>query len=159
MKFFPHGIGRDRQTVTYDTVKDHIVQFVQKTYENGQDIAISLRDLNKKDLSALLPSRGQASSTNAAIQANEQAGMDILYQAELERYLDRKATLEQNLYKSYALIFKMMQNRIEEHPDYETTIRDDPIELIQKIKVLMHDPIRAKSPFTSLTERILDRHD
>jgi hypothetical protein len=141
MKFFPHGIGSDRQTVTYDTVKDHIVQFVQKTYKNGQDIAISLRDLNKKDLSALLPSRGQASSTDAAIQANKQAGMDILYQAELERYLDRKATLEQNLYKSYALIFstycnKMMQNRIKEHPDYETTIRDDPIELLQQ------DPVK-----------------
>ena len=47
MKFFPHGIGRDRQTVTYDTVKDHIVQYVQKTYNNGQDIAISLRDLER----------------------------------------------------------------------------------------------------------------
>jgi hypothetical protein len=29
MKFYPRGIGRD--AVTYDTVKDHIVQYVQKT--------------------------------------------------------------------------------------------------------------------------------
>jgi hypothetical protein len=36
-----------------------------------------------------------------------------------------------------------MQNRIEEHPDFEGTIRDDPIELLKKIKVLMHDPIRV----------------
>jgi hypothetical protein len=28
MKFFPHGIERDRQAVSYDTVKDHIVQYV-----------------------------------------------------------------------------------------------------------------------------------
>ena len=160
MKFFPHGIGRDRQTVTYDTVKDPIVQFVQKTYNNGQDIAISLRDLAIKDLSPLQPIRGQATSTDAAIQANDQAGMNILYQAELERYLDRKASLEQNLCKSYALIFstycnKMMQNRIEEHPDYETSIRDDPIELLTKIKILIHDPIRAKYPFASLTEAMI----
>jgi hypothetical protein len=138
MKFFPHGIGRDRQTVTYDTVKDNIVQFVQKTYNNGQDIAISLRDLTIKDFSPLQPVRGQALSADAAKKANEQAGMDILYQAELERYLDRKASLEHNLCKSYALVFstycnKMMQNRIEEHPDYETTIRDDPTELLTKI--------------------------
>jgi hypothetical protein len=93
LKFYPHGIGRDRQTVTYDTVKDHIVQFVQKTYDNGQDIAISLRDLTIKDLSTLIPVRGQASDTEAKIQANIQAGMDILFQAELVRYLDRKATL------------------------------------------------------------------
>jgi hypothetical protein len=25
MKFFPHGIGRDRQAVSYDTVKDHTI--------------------------------------------------------------------------------------------------------------------------------------
>jgi hypothetical protein len=81
--------------------------------------------------------------------STKQAGLDILYQAQLERYLDRQATLEQNLYKAYALIFstycnKMMQNRIEGHPDYESTIRDDPIELLTKIKVLMH-PIRANT--------------
>jgi hypothetical protein len=45
-----------------------------------------------------------------------------------------------------------MQNRIEEHPDYETMIRDDRIELLDKIKMLMHDPIRAKYPYASLTE-------
>ena len=34
-------------------------------------------------------------------------------------------------------------------------IQDDPIELLEKIKVLMHDPIRAKYPFASLTEAIM----
>ncbi len=43
MKFFPHGIGRERQTVSFDTVKDHIVQYVQKTYMHGQDTAVSIR--------------------------------------------------------------------------------------------------------------------
>ena len=49
----------------------------------------------------------------------------------------------------------MMQNWIEEHPDYKNIIWDDPIELLTKIKVLMHDPIRAKYPFTSLTEAMI----
>ena len=157
MKFYPHGIGRERQAVTYDTVKDHIVSYVQKTYKNGQDTAVSLRDLRKKDLNLLQPKRGASVEADSTEQQQEQAGMDIMYQAELERYLDRKDTLETNLTKAYALIFsaycnKTMQNRIEEHPDYENTIRDDPIELLTKIKVLMHDPIRAKYPFASLTE-------
>jgi hypothetical protein len=47
-----------------------------------------------------------------------------------------------------------MQNGVEEHPEFETTIHDDPIELLKKIKVLMHDRIRAKYPFASLTEVI-----
>ena len=159
MKFFPHGIGRERQTVTYETVKEHIVQYVRKTYKCGQDIAVSLRDLQKKDLNPTVPIRGTSSETDANANAREQAGMDILYQAELERYLDRKDTLEQNFSKAFALIYstycnKVMQNRIEEHPEYETIIRDNPIELLIKIKVLMHDPIRAKYPFASLTEAI-----
>mgnify|MGYP000382356346 CR=1 FL=1 len=156
MKFFPHGIGRERQTVSYDTVKDYIVQVIQKTYKNGQDTAVSIGDPKKKDLNPLQPTRGVAAAADMAETLLQQKGMDIIYQAELERYLDRKDTLEQNLTKAYALIFstycdKAMQNRVEEHPNFETTIRDDPIELLNKIKVLMHDPIRAKYPFASLT--------
>jgi hypothetical protein len=97
---------------------------------------------------------------DAANKITQQAGMDIRFQAELKRYLDRVDTLEQNMHKAYALIFstycnKTMQNRIEEHPDFESTIRDDPIELLEKIKVLMYDPIRAKYPYASLTEALI----
>jgi hypothetical protein len=35
-EIFPHGIGRERQAVSYDTVQDHSVKYVQKTYRNGQ---------------------------------------------------------------------------------------------------------------------------
>ncbi len=115
MKFFPHGIGRDRQAVSYDTVKDHIVQYVQKTYRNGQDAAVSIRNLVIMDLSSHVPNRGIATAADATANLHQQAGIDILYQAELKRYLDRKDMLEQNLAKAYALIFstycnKTMQN-------------------------------------------------
>jgi len=138
-------------------VKEAIVQHVQRSYKHGQDIAVSLRELKVKDLKTLMPKRGQSAEEDTSANANEQTGMDIVYQAELERYLDCKQMLEENLTKSYALIFSnycnlTMQNRIEEHPDYEETIQDDPIQLLTKIKVLMHDPIRAKYPFASLTE-------
>jgi hypothetical protein len=107
-----------------------------------------------------VPARGKSTGTNPVANINEPAGMDILYQAELERHLEQNDTLEQNLTKDYTLIFstycnKTMQNRIEEHPDYETTICDDPIELLSKIKVVMHDPIRAKYPFASLTKAMI----
>jgi hypothetical protein len=47
-----------------------------------------------------------------------------------------------------------MQNQIKEHPKFVSVIRDDPIELLNKIKVLMHDLIRAKHPFASLAKAI-----
>ena len=112
MKFFPHGIGRERQTVTYETVKEHIVQYVQKTYKCGQDIAVSLRDLQKKDLTPNAPVRGTSSEQDTNANSREQAGMDIMYQAELEQYLDTKDTLEQNLSKAFALIYSTYCNKV-----------------------------------------------
>jgi hypothetical protein len=115
MKFFPHGIGRDGQAVSYDTVKDHIVQYVQKTYRNGQDAAVSIRNLVVMDLTPHEPTRSISRDVDATANLKAQAGKDILYQAELKRYLERKDVLEQNLTKAYALIFstycnKTMQN-------------------------------------------------
>ena len=41
----------------YATVKDHIISYVQRTYRHGQDIAISLRELKKRDLTSEEPTK------------------------------------------------------------------------------------------------------
>ena len=43
MKFLPHTTGTNKLTATYEMVKTHIEQYVQKTYKHRQDIAESLR--------------------------------------------------------------------------------------------------------------------
>ena len=50
---------------------------------------------------------------------------------------------------------RTMQHRIEEHPDFESTIQNDPIEFLRAIKIVMHDPIRVKYPYASLTEVLM----
>ena len=42
MKFYLQGTGKYQQMSTYEMVKDYIIQYVQKTYDYGQDIAKSL---------------------------------------------------------------------------------------------------------------------
>jgi hypothetical protein len=59
----------------------------------------------------------------------------------------------------YALIYsnyctKTMQVRIEEHPDFTTKIRNDPVELLEAIKTLTHDPVRAHYPFASMHDAL-----
>ena len=44
---------------------------------------------------------------------------------------------------------KAMVHRIEQHPEYKTKIQDDPIALLEAIKTLVHDPIRAHYPIIS----------
>jgi hypothetical protein len=76
----------------------------------------------------------------------------------LKGHFGRKDTLEQNLTKAYAPIFstyynKTMQNQIEECRKFESRIRDDPIELLNKIKVLMHNSVRTKYRFSNQSDQ------
>ena len=59
MMFYPHGFGKYQQTSTYSSVKEHIMYQVQKSYDYGADIAVSIRDGKKF--------RHENSQTNSAI--------------------------------------------------------------------------------------------
>ena len=48
-KFLPHTTGANKLIATYETVKTHIEQYVQKTYKHGQDIAESLTKGTKEE--------------------------------------------------------------------------------------------------------------
>jgi hypothetical protein len=50
--------------LAYNTVKDHVVQYLQKTYNNGQDAAVSMRNLAVMDLTSHEPHRGIAVATD-----------------------------------------------------------------------------------------------
>ena len=94
-----------------------------------------------------------AEASEERVRKIEQEGYDVLYTVEVQNYMDRKNTLETNLRRAYVLILSTycngtMQHRIEEHPDFESEIQNDPIELLKAIKIVMHDPIRAKYPYS-----------
>ncbi|MGC9293613.1 MAG: hypothetical protein ACP5EP_13105, partial [Acidobacteriaceae bacterium] len=84
-----------------------------------------------------------STADDAVVARIEQSGFDIKYQEQLRRYLEREDNLRQGLTKAYALIFgnyctKAMQSRVEAHPDFENEIENDPIKLLEVIKVFMH---------------------
>ena len=93
MKFYPHESGRKGQSVTYATVKDNIVSFIQRSYCYGKDIAVSLRDLQKKDLSAERPTRMISNKTDDDKKL-EQDGFDMIYQTEIKQFLERERALK-----------------------------------------------------------------
>ena len=119
MKFIPHGLGKQNQSVTYTAVKEHVMQHVQKTYCHRQDMAISLWEMQKIDLSQHKPKRTMA-SPNEKEKEFLQEWYDILYKAQVRKYIDRLSMLTENLAKAYALICstycnQMMMHRIEYH--------------------------------------------
>ena len=159
LKFSPNSYQGKTQAATYATTKDAIIQHIQKSYKGGQDVSKSLEDMRAVDLTTVEPVRTISNETDAAVKVVDQAGLDIKYQEELRRHLDRKDALREGLNKAYALIFtnyctKTMQSRIEEHPDYESTLKNDPIAVLEAIKTLMHDPVRAQYPLVSMTDAL-----
>jgi hypothetical protein len=158
MKFIPHGIGKEvRQTAIYQTVKDYVIQLVQKSHRNGKDVADSIRKMEKINMTTRIPLRKISAASVADDKATEQEGFIILYKGEIDRYMKRKHELDDNMNKTYSLIYlqhcnKTIQDRIHAHPDFETKIKNDPIELLKAIKILINDPVRARHPYASVTE-------
>lgn len=142
------------------------MNLVQKTYKHGNDIAKALWDkADLADVDAGPPVRdnivvpGGGFTDQIAFELNlKQQGYDIKYKEELRTYNICKEVYAENKPKAYALIFgycnKVMQNRIEENPKFETDICDKPIEVLGKIKRKMYDPARGKYEYVTLTESI-----
>ncbi len=160
MKFSPQTQGGTTYA-TYATVKDYVVQQIQKKKDNT-DVVKALEDMKPVDIQATKPIRGISRKKDDTDRKFDQDGLDMDYQELLRRYLDRLQAYEDGMLQAYALIFgtystRIMQHRIEEHPDFESTdaakrIKNNPIALLKAIQALSHKPIRAQYPMLTMTE-------
>ena len=156
LMFHPQTVGKTH-VATYATTKDAIEQYIQKEWtKGGYDVAQSLRNLQEVDIDAERPSRSLSVATKQEDKVDEQAGIDIRYQEELRRHLDRAQAMKDGMKQAYLLIFstycsKTMQSRLEALPEFETKIRNDPIKLLENIK--MYGGISASTIPTDLNDR------
>ncbi|MGL5934004.1 MAG: hypothetical protein ACRCZI_00110, partial [Cetobacterium sp.] len=120
---------------------------------------MSLDKEEKVDLNAVKPKLNISKETDPTDNANEQKAFDKEFKGELEDWRHRRKDLENGLEMAYALIketycTKTMRDRVEAHPDFETKIKDDPVELLKAIRVLTHDTVRAQYPYVSLVDSV-----
>ena len=85
--------------------------------------------------------------------AQIQKGLDIEYEAAMHMYIECRQLLQENETKAFSLILnsyctKPMQNRVQDHPKYDSEIIDDPIRLLEEIKILTHNTVRAQYPLS-----------
>ena len=66
--------------VAYGTVKDAILRHIQSYYDGGYDIAKSLRDGTKLDLSSSEPTRVISNKSDEATRLIEQDGFNIKFE-------------------------------------------------------------------------------
>jgi hypothetical protein len=61
--------------------------------------------MDRIDMTLKIPIRRISVATNADNRVTEQEGYDILYKAEIDMYTKRKHELEDNMNKTYSLIY------------------------------------------------------
>ena len=151
MEFTPLVAGK-HQSVTYNSVKEHILQEIQKDLKNGSDMSVNLRKDNDSGIPNSKPNRVIAKkikneedeeSDDPMDLKIEQEGLDMEYTIDLKEWKARQNVYKENNFKAYAIIFgycnKTMQNRIEETSGFEEKIRNDPFLLLETIKLKMYE--------------------
>ena len=119
------------------------MECVQKSHiKAGVDVAKSLKKMEWLDLDALEPVCEKTKKAMDQGGAEEQEMMKLKWQEKYARHLDRVRECKVRMCRAFAMIrsqhcTKTMHTRVEEHPDYETKIDDDPIALLEAIKTLM----------------------
>ena len=157
MKFAPQTIGNRGKYATFNSIKDEIIQDIQERYDQGSVVA----DCIRKDALTTLsePVRKISRKSDPEEKAEEQEGFNIKYKNDLTIFSAAETLYKDNLRKAYSRIIRQyctdrMRQRLEEHPDYEAKILNDPVELMRAIKVLIHDPVRAQYPFATMTDAV-----
>jgi hypothetical protein len=152
----PHSPGKNAPS--YATVRDEILHYIKMTYKGGQMVADSLEQGQKLVLTK--PTFKVSTASNEAVRAMETEANKIEYDQDMRIFKDQMKELDDGMVAAYSLIYskycsKSMQSKIESHPDLETKIKNNPIELLEAIKSLMHDPVRAQYPLQSADEVLL----
>lgn len=177
-KFHPQDGRNNQTYFTFETVLENLVLRVKNKYNYGPDAAKSIQNLQKINLNDQMPVKTIALDEDvmteqelneddsqlpkadlnkkmksiALRKKNLQQSYDDLYKCEMDAFAKRKVQLPMTLEKTAGLILQEyctypMKTKLEQLSDYPT-LRDDPIALLNAIRVMMHDTTRARNPVT-----------
>ena len=107
-------------------------------FDRGNDIAEVLRTLEPQDVDLWKPTLKFSASTDGTVAKQEDRQLEIEFKADLDEFMKRRRMYENNLFKVYALIWercaKAMQNKIVSRSSFESTIYNNPFELLIAVK-------------------------
>ena len=129
---------------TYTSVKEQLILHVQGSMVDGPRVAKSLDEMQWLDWDQLIPLAKVSTNPDAAQRQKEDDAFKLLQQEEMRRYADNKDNYNNQMKAVYSIILSkycttQMKNKIEQLSDFNSKIKDDPIELLKAIKKLMHD--------------------
>ena len=130
--------------MTFDHVKEHVLNNIQKNYNNTLDIYKYIEEGNDNPYRnkpvrkiEVVYKNKQEMKIDEFMTKLQQDGLDFDYSAELQRWRDRETALGENKSKAATFIFgycsKVMQSRLKNIPNFNTRVKQDPVEMLHEI--------------------------
>jgi hypothetical protein len=91
---YVYYIGSAKQASDFTTTTEYIINYIRITFTQGNDIANTLETREEVNMTDLMP---------VLQQSVEQ--YEILYRAEISKYVERSTLYEANKHKAFALLF------------------------------------------------------
>ena len=99
----------------------------------------------------------KSKKADAEAKVLENRMLEMKWKADYETHLREEVDFKDNWVKAYALIWdsyysRKMQMVVRELPDFDTTIINEPLEILSPIESLMHVPMKSKYPPLTLID-------
>jgi hypothetical protein len=131
-------LGSSKQASDYETTAEYLINYIQVTFDYGEDIAESLYTLEEVDLSVHKPKLQVSSNKDAAQRDAENRQYEIEFKEDFAQYKRREEAYLKNQSKAFAFLIehcsKGMKEKIQSRSDYNVNIKNKPRELLKAIK-------------------------
>ena len=144
-------IGSMKQADNYNNTTEAILAYIQRTYDHGSDVMEALETLADKNFSGLMPKKMELGSEPSK---EEQEVATMILQSEVRKFVDRKQKYTDNMSKAYALILgqctKGLKTKLESRRDWESSIKNNAINLLTALKEITYNYQDNKYPMESI---------
>jgi len=135
---YVYYLGSSKQASDYETTTEYLINHIQQTFDYGDDIAESLSTLTDVNLSMHKPTLQVSSETDNDKKNAENKQFEMEFKEKFAIYMKRVEAYSKNQGKAFAFLLdrcsKGMKEKIQARADYETSIRQNPRELLKAIK-------------------------
>ena len=144
-----YTVGDAKQADRYNKTTESIVNYIQRTYDEGQDVKDALVALEHVDMDQYRPEQEEEDEDNLSYIDK------MILQQEVKEYVARTKKYKDNMNKAYGLILGQctqgVKNKLEARRDWEELESEhDPIQLLQAIKAITQDYQDSKYPIASI---------
>ena len=144
-----YTVGDAKQADQYNKTTESIVNYIQRTYDEGQDVKDALVALEHVDMDQYRPEQEEEDEDNLSYIDK------MILQQEVKEYVARTKKYKDNMNKAYGLILGQctqgVKNKLEARRDWEELESEhDPIQLLQAIKAITQDYQDSKYPIASI---------